>query len=286
MSYARSKNLTPYDVLKIASMVEKEALAPSERPLIAAVIYNRLHARMPLGIDATLRYGLHIPPTESIHESQLQSDDAVQHPQLPGPAADADREPRPRVDPGGRASGEGRLPLLRAQAGQGAPLLHGERDRVRRSTSARTATAVTTARRAARPSGRALALAPDAERRVRGARARLALRGVRRRGCRRGGRGALTLGFAGANVTIPHKQAVVAACDEADGDAVNTLVFRDGRVLGLNTDQEILAGDRRDARVRDRRRRRGAHARAGAPGGHARRSPAAATGRPTRPAAT
>ena len=51
-----------------------------------------------------------------------------------------------------------------------------------------------------------------------------------------------TLGFAGANVTIPHKQAVVAACDEADGDAVNTLVFRDGRVLGFNTDREILAG--------------------------------------------
>jgi shikimate dehydrogenase len=51
-----------------------------------------------------------------------------------------------------------------------------------------------------------------------------------------------TLGFAGANVTIPHKQAVVAACDEAEGEAVNTLVFRDGRVLGFNTDQEILAG--------------------------------------------
>ena len=49
-------------------------------------------------------------------------------------------------------------------------------------------------------------------------------------------------GFAGANVTIPHKQAVVAACDEAEGDAVNTLVFRDGRVLGFNTDKEILAG--------------------------------------------
>jgi shikimate dehydrogenase len=51
-----------------------------------------------------------------------------------------------------------------------------------------------------------------------------------------------TLGFAGANVTIPHKRAVVAACDETDGDAVNTLVFRDGRVVGLNTDREILAG--------------------------------------------
>jgi shikimate dehydrogenase len=50
------------------------------------------------------------------------------------------------------------------------------------------------------------------------------------------------LGFAGANVTIPHKQAVVAACDAAEGDAVNTLVFRDGRVLGFNTDKEILAG--------------------------------------------
>jgi len=49
-------------------------------------------------------------------------------------------------------------------------------------------------------------------------------------------------GFAGANVTIPHKQTVVAACNEADGAAVNTLVFRDGRVLGFNTDKEILAG--------------------------------------------
>ena len=51
-----------------------------------------------------------------------------------------------------------------------------------------------------------------------------------------------TLGFAGTNVTIPHKRAVVAVCDEADGQAVNTLVFRDGRVLGFNTDKEILAG--------------------------------------------
>jgi len=51
-----------------------------------------------------------------------------------------------------------------------------------------------------------------------------------------------TLGFAGANVTVPHKQAVVAVCDEADGDAVNTLVFDDGRVTGHNTDREILAG--------------------------------------------
>ena len=50
------------------------------------------------------------------------------------------------------------------------------------------------------------------------------------------------LGFAGANVTIPHKQAVVAVCDEADGEAVNTLLLRDGRVVGVNTDRDILAG--------------------------------------------
>jgi len=55
-------------------------------------------------------------------------------------------------------------------------------------------------------------------------------------------RALVTLGFAGANVTIPHKQTVVAACDEAEGGAVNTLVLRDGRVLGFNTDREILAG--------------------------------------------
>jgi len=48
--------------------------------------------------------------------------------------------------------------------------------------------------------------------------------------------------FAGANVTIPHKRAVVDLCDEAEGDSVNTLVIRDGRVLGYNTDKEIVAG--------------------------------------------
>ena len=71
LAYARSKNLTPYDVLTIASMIEKETPAPEERQLVSAVIYNRLHAHMTLGIDAALRYGLDIPPTESIHESQL-----------------------------------------------------------------------------------------------------------------------------------------------------------------------------------------------------------------------
>ena len=73
MAYAESKNLTPYDVLTIASMIEREAAVPSERKLIAAVIYNRLHAHMPLGIDATIRYGLHVPATKSLLQSELDS---------------------------------------------------------------------------------------------------------------------------------------------------------------------------------------------------------------------
>ncbi len=56
MSYARSKNLTVYDVLTIASMIEHEAGLESQRKLVAAVIYNRLHEGMPLGIDATTRF--------------------------------------------------------------------------------------------------------------------------------------------------------------------------------------------------------------------------------------
>jgi shikimate dehydrogenase len=55
-------------------------------------------------------------------------------------------------------------------------------------------------------------------------------------------RGLVALGFAGANVTVPHKRAVVAACHEADGASVNTLVIEDGRVLGFNTDREIVGG--------------------------------------------
>jgi len=73
LRYAKSKNLTPYDILIIASMVEKEVLVPKERPLVAAVIYNRLHLDMPLGIDATIRYGLNIPPTQAILQSQLDT---------------------------------------------------------------------------------------------------------------------------------------------------------------------------------------------------------------------
>ena len=56
MKYAKSKDLTVFDVLTIASMVEREAGVPKQRKLVASVIYNRLHEGMPLGIDATIRF--------------------------------------------------------------------------------------------------------------------------------------------------------------------------------------------------------------------------------------
>ncbi len=70
---ARRRGISPYGALTIASMVEREAVAPAERKLIAAVIYNRLAKGMPLGIDATLRYGLGIEGTRPITAAQLRN---------------------------------------------------------------------------------------------------------------------------------------------------------------------------------------------------------------------
>lgn len=50
--------VTPYEVVIIASLIEKEASVPEERSQVAAVIYNRLREDMTLGIDATVRYAV------------------------------------------------------------------------------------------------------------------------------------------------------------------------------------------------------------------------------------
>jgi uncharacterized YceG family protein len=72
LSYSRRKHLTPYDVLTIASMVEAEAKTEHDRPLVAAVIYNRLAKGMPLQIDATSRY-ITGNYSKSLTDSQLHS---------------------------------------------------------------------------------------------------------------------------------------------------------------------------------------------------------------------
>ena len=128
--YAKSKNLTPYDVLIIASMIEKETVAPEERRLVSAVIFNRLRERMVLGIDATIRYRRNIRgPSRSGNPTSRSSTRTTRG------GSRGCRRRRSRT-PGSRRSGPlqpgaRRLPLLRPQAGQGASLLHGERGRAR-----------------------------------------------------------------------------------------------------------------------------------------------------------
>ncbi|MDO9407180.1 endolytic transglycosylase MltG, partial [Patulibacter sp.] len=55
---ARREGLSRYDVLIIASMIEREVRIPSERRLVSAVIWNRLDQDIALGIDATTRYAV------------------------------------------------------------------------------------------------------------------------------------------------------------------------------------------------------------------------------------
>ena len=56
LSYPESQGLSPYDVVIVASMIEREIAVPEERALAASVIYNRLEAGDTLGIDATIRF--------------------------------------------------------------------------------------------------------------------------------------------------------------------------------------------------------------------------------------
>jgi peptidoglycan lytic transglycosylase G len=70
---ARALHLSAYQLLIVASMVEREALLAHDRPLVAAVIYNRLRLGMALGIDATIRYALN-DYTHPLTEAQLRID--------------------------------------------------------------------------------------------------------------------------------------------------------------------------------------------------------------------
>ena len=73
LRYARSKNLTVFDVVTIASMIEREVTIPKERRLVASVIYNRLRDGIALGIDATTRFAVG-NFTEPLTQSELDSD--------------------------------------------------------------------------------------------------------------------------------------------------------------------------------------------------------------------
>ncbi len=65
--------LTEYELVTVASLIEKESANAEERPLIASVIYNRINRGMPLQIDASIQYALK-RPKENLSLSDLEVD--------------------------------------------------------------------------------------------------------------------------------------------------------------------------------------------------------------------
>ena len=289
MKYAKSKNLTIFDVVTIASMIEREAGVPKQRKLVASVIYNRLHEGMTLGIDSTIRFatGNYEKP---LTESELESELALQHAHPRGPAAGPDQQPRPRRDRSRRPPGEDRIPLLRQQPELVQRTdLREDRRRIRsgrrRSTKRRAKRTAATRRAPASERGEAVpglavighpvahSRSPDMQT---AALAELGLAGEWTYG-------AIDVApedfeaeiaelaaegeYAGVNVTVPHKEAALAMADEASEGAraigaANTLSFRDG----------VIAADEH------RRRRPAALAAGGLAAGADEVGPAAARG--------
>ena len=73
-STEKKLNLSEYEIITVASLVERESASPEERPLIASVIYNRIHNGMPLQIDASVQYALGKPKAElSLQDLKVNS---------------------------------------------------------------------------------------------------------------------------------------------------------------------------------------------------------------------
>jgi len=70
---AATLGVSPYEIVTIASMIEKETAVPEERALVAAVVYNRLKLDMRLDIDATVRFAL-TKWTGALTQSDLEVD--------------------------------------------------------------------------------------------------------------------------------------------------------------------------------------------------------------------
>ncbi len=228
-------------------------------PLAAAVIWNRLHLRMPLQIDATVEYALPVYKTQLTYQD-LKIAVPLQHVSPRGPAAHAHRQPRdsprcrrPRIPPGStisttspattaaaattcRPATHSSSKTRRAPSSSAALVRRGCRQDVapRCATSRWSATAAVPAPGGAvkisgttrltrhhRLAGGPLTLAGHAQRRVRGAGHRHGLLPlpVPAGAVGEAVEGLRALGFRGANVTMPHKAAVLPFLDDVSDDA-------------------------------------------------------------------
>ncbi len=250
-----------YEVLIIASMVEREARLTRERPIIAAVIYNRLKAGMPLGIDATFRYasGDWVNP---IRQSELEKD---------GPYNSRTRQglpPTPIGNPGlasiEAAAKPANVDYLFFVVKPAAAASTRSARRSRSSTPIRRSTTRPARPWASRPSPADLRPARPKESSM-SVQARYGVVGWPVSHSRSPAmhralgldyqllpvppdraeavlRALPASGFAGVNVTIPHKAAALAVADEASDaataiGAANTLIYRaDGTIYADNTD--------------------------------------------------
>ena len=71
---AKDKNMSVRDLVNLASLVEKEAVFPEERPVIAGVFLKRLQIQMPLQSDTTIQYILGVQKKEiSIADTKIDS---------------------------------------------------------------------------------------------------------------------------------------------------------------------------------------------------------------------
>ena len=87
---AEKMGLSVYDLITLASLVEREVRFPEDRPIVAQVLLKRLKLNMPLQTDATLQYLMDAPKEEvSIADTQIDSPyNTYQHVGLPpGPIA-------------------------------------------------------------------------------------------------------------------------------------------------------------------------------------------------------
>ena len=107
-------NLSEYELVTVASLIEREAANDEERPLVASVIYNRLQQDMPLQIDATIQYARG-EPKERLSLQDLEIDSPYNTYKNSGLPPGPNSQPESGIAKSRRRARRDGLPLLRIE---------------------------------------------------------------------------------------------------------------------------------------------------------------------------